>query len=298
MLGATGFVGSAVVEALTRRGAGVRHVRAPRLTTSARTAEAVLRAVHHGAAASVVDALSDRLRGVDAVVNAAGLATASSVATDALYGANALLPAFVTAAVSGLEGAPRFVHVSSAAVQGRAVRLDESPVTRPFSAYSHSKALGEAVVGPAGTVFRPTSVHGAGRPTTALLRRLVSSPIASVAGEGASPTPQVQVVNVGDAIAFVTLTGDPPPRFVLQPAEDLTVAGLVRLLGGREPRHVPEGLARAVVRVGFGLGGRSPRLAGPARRLEMLWFGQGQERGWLAGRWRPPAGPEGWRELW
>jgi len=248
------------------------------------------------AVGTALGALREAVQECDAVVNAAGVARAASGWDAAMVGANALLP--LVAAHARPAGA-RLVHVSSVAVQGRARVLDESLHYAPFSPYSASKALGEqALLGcPDVVVFRPTSVQGPGRDVTRTLARVLSSPVASVAGPGTAATPQVLVANVADAVAFVTLTPERPPRVVLQPAEGLTVAELVRLVGKREPRHVPTPLARLVVASGAVLGRWSGPVAGASRRLEMMWFGQDQAASWLDGRWSAPVGREGWREL-
>lgn len=297
VLGSSGFVGSAVVEALGRRGAAVSRVTAPRLTSGARD----LRRLRADLTDPVVVRETERLRSdladCSVVVNAAGLATATAGGHEALMGADALLPGVV--ALAAPPGA-RLVHVSSAAVQGRREVLDESSDTQPFSPYSVAKAWGEALVRErAGDTvcFRPTSVHGPGRAVTRTLTRALGSPVASVAGAGDRPTPQVLVANVADAISYVATTAEPPPPFVLQPWEGLTTAELVRLLGGREPRHIPESVARAAVASGYRVARWSGGAAGTARRLEMMWFGQPQEPGWLDARWRPPHGREAWKEL-
>ena len=298
VLGATGFVGTAVCEALVRHGAEIAPVTAPRLRTSARSATAVR--AESRAHDDSVSALAIALGSADVVVNAAGVADSGSGDADGLYGANALLPAILAEAVDRLGREVRLVHVSSAAVQGRTRRLDETPTVAPFSPYSDSKALGEqALLGRSSTVvFRPTSVQGRGRAVTRQLVRFLGSPLASVAGSGDGATPQVLVENVADAVAFVALTTDVPPAVVLQPAEALTTASLVRVLGGREPRHVPRSVARLLVSAMMLLGRRSGRAAGIGRRLEMLWFGQDQVDGWLVGAgWRPVAGHEVWRTL-
>lgn len=296
VIGATGFVGSAVVSAAQSRGASVLPVRAPRLTTSARTLEQLESESTTQAELALADALSD----ADVVVNAAGVADAAAGGEDVLYGANALLPLVIARAVGRGNRPARLVHVSSAAVQGRTERLDESPRMAPFSPYSAAKALGErAVLGRPGVViFRPTSVHGAERPVTQRLVRVLRSKLASVAGEGTRPTPQVLVANTADAIVFTALSAD-APAIVLQSGEGLTTAELVRVVGGQEPRHIPERLARAVVSA-LALGGerRLPRLTVTGRRLEMMWFGQDQVSGWLdAAGWRPVVGIEGWEQL-
>ncbi len=293
VLGATGFVGTAVVRALEARGLDVRPVRAPRLSTGARDLAAMRAELATPPVQRHVARLRADLAGADVVVNAAGLAQATS-GGDALYGADALLPGVVAAACPDLA---RLVHVSSAAVQGRRPVLDESGEHEPFSPYSRAKALGELMVGSRGTCFRPTSVHGEGRAVTRTLARLCASPLASVAGKGAQPTPQVHVANVGDAIAFTAATDEQVPPVVLQPSEGLTTASLVQRLGGREPRHVPESLAGRLIEVGHRLGSRSGRASGLTRRVEMLWTGQAQSPGWLDGRWTPVVGPDAWKDL-
>ena len=297
VLGANGFVGAAVVDALERRGAVVTRVQAPRLTSRARAPRDLRADLQDSVVVREVEALRRDLANCSVVVNAAGVATATALGHDTLFGADALLPAVVAGATSG--GA-RLVHVSSAAVQGRREVLDESSETAPFSPYSAAKSVGEILVAERDgetVCFRPTSVHGRDRAVTRTLARALRSPVASVAGEGDRPTPQVLVGNVADAIAHVATTLEVPPPVVLQPWEGLTTAGLVRLLGGREPRHLPDAMARAAVATAFRVGRRSGGAAGVARRMEMLWFGQRQELGWLDNRWRPPFGHEAWKEL-
>lgn len=296
VLGGSGFVGRAVVEGLERRGADVRTVVAPRLQTGRRDMAGLADELMRSPVADVISRLRRDLAGATVVVNAAGLAAATSDG-DSLFGADSLLPGVVAAATPPTA---RLIHVSSAAVQGRRPVLDETTEVAPFSPYSQAKALGERVVlrrGGDTVVFRPTSVHGHGREVTHTLRRVLSTPAASVAGRGDRPTPQVLVGNVGDAIAFVALTADPPPSVVLQPAEGLSTGDLVRLLGAREPRHVPTPVARVIVSAGAAAGRLSGPIAGIARRLEMMWFGQAQRSGWLADRWTPPLGRQAWEEL-
>lgn len=296
VLGGSGFVGGAVVEALERRGASVRSVVSPRLRSVHRDVVSLASELTQAPVSDVIADLRRSLSGAAVVVNAAGLATATADG-DALFGADALLPGVVAAAVP--QGA-RFVHVSSAAVQGRRLILDETTDVEPFSPYSAAKVLGEQLVlrrGGETVVFRPTSVHGRDRRVTTTLCRVLSSRVASVAGSGDSPTPQVLVGNAGDAIAFVALSPDSPPPVVLQPAEGLSTGDLVRLLGAREPWHVPVPLARAIVGFVSMAGRSSGRIAGIARRLEMMWFGQSQQVGWLAGRWTAPLQREAWKEL-
>jgi nucleoside-diphosphate-sugar epimerase len=296
VLGASGFVGRAVVEALD--GHDVLPVRTPRLTTSARTSVALIeQAAEHPA----VTELATAFVGCDVVVNAAGDPDASSLDLDGLYAANALIPR-VALVASAVAGVPRFVHVSSAVVQNDKPVLDQSEDLRPFSPYSAAKVAGEQVLRdglpPGVTVvrYRPPSVHAPGRRVTRMIARIARSPMATVAGPGDSPSPQAQLPNVAAAVAFLATTDLTPPAVVVHPSEGVTTGGLMRdLSGGREPRHLPPVLARLVVRMAK-LAGRVHRpTAANARRVELLWFGQGQSASWLDDSgFVPPVGPEGW----
>jgi nucleoside-diphosphate-sugar epimerase len=299
LLGSTGFVGRAVATELARRGIEVRTVAAPRLPWPLGMRRG-LPELPSGVRQDIVDGLAGEMAGATVVVNAAGRPDGTAPTSPHLYGANALLPTLVDRATRQ-AAAGRFVHISSAAVQGRAP-LDETPRVAPFSPYTGSKALGEKLLlaEPAAgrVVFRPTWVHEAGRPQTRALVRLAASPAACVAGDGTAPTPQVLVSDVAEAVAALVLASGPVPPIVLQPPSGMTTGRLLRLLGGREPRHVPDQLARAAVHGLYGYG-RLGRYAGAhARRVEMLLFGRRQEPGWLAGRRAvAPLRPAAWRRL-
>jgi len=299
VLGASGFVGTAVSAALTEH--EVVRIQAPRLVTSERDPG---RLIEEGRAVEGVHALAEALAGVAAVVNCAGDPDASSLAEDGLFGANALLPCVVREAAS-LARVPRLVHISSAVVQNDKETLDDSEDLRPFSPYSASKCAAEQALRswPADDVgvvrYRPPSVHAAGRRVTEMIGRIASSRASSVAGDGSWPSPQAQLPNVAAAIAFLATSTTVPPPVVTHPWEGVTAAGLMRdLSGGREPRHLPVGLARSLVRLAKLLGHAHRPTAANARRLEILWLGQQQRESWLVGAgYVPPVGLGGWKEL-
>lgn len=297
VFGATGFVGRAVVDEVRNRGAEVKTLRTPRLPPSPVNQTRLSLANHDALVAEIARQIS----GVDAVVNAAGNPDASLRDEPALMAANAVLPAVLASAVRS-AGVPRFVHVSSAVVQGAAPRLDESANTAAFSAYSRSKVLGELLVqelaGPATVVYRPPSVHARDRRVSRMTARIARSPISSVARPGSSPSPQALLKNVADAIAFLATTEAQPPSIVAHPAEGLTTASVLTLLGGRPPHEIPHWLAKAMVRTLIVCGKVMPQIAANARRVEMLWLGQSQAPSWLTqAGWSPVAGHEAWREL-
>jgi nucleoside-diphosphate-sugar epimerase len=295
VLGATGFVGTAVCAALHARGAQVVPRRAPRLgpVDEKRVSSA---AVDH---AELVNELAQEIRSATAVVNAAGLADSGHGDVGAMMAANGALPSVLASAcrVAGV----RLVHVSSAAVQGRSALLDESPRVAPFSVYSASKAAGERAVlemGGDAVVYRPPGVHAAHRSVTRAIGRVARSRLSSTTAPGNDNTAQALLGNVADAVAFLALTELDVPHIVAHPSEDLTTAELLTLLGGHRPRLLPQPVTKAVVATATAAGRMSPRVAANARRLEMLWLGQDQGMSWLTqAGWKPPISRSGWEQI-
>jgi len=298
VVGATGFVGTAVTSALRAAGHEVRRVRAARLRESSFDVREVC---DHARTRPELDTLSGELAGCSAVVNAAGVADAGGGDWPVIAGANGLLPGVIALAAARAE-VHRVVHVSSMAVQGRIAVLDESLNYDSFSAYSRSKQLGEQVIlnlDPDGRVLilRPGSVHGAGRRVTSTLTHFARSRLSSVAGTGEQPSPQSLVANVAGAIVLL-VEADDAPRVVLQPWEGVTTGSLLRRLGGREPHHVPAAAARAALGPLRAAGAASPAAQAWARRLELLWFGQLQAQGYLDRiGFQPQHGDAAWSTL-
>lgn len=296
IFGSTGFVGSAIASCVRDKGHRVLALRTPRLDP-----------IHERAACNYVEEhadevaqLSSRIAGSDAVINAAGNPNASERDQDALRAANGVVPGLVAKAVNE-SGVRRFVHVSSAVVQGRLPQLDETSEYDAFSDYAQSKVLGEQLAhkyfAPA-VVYRPPSVHGVDRRVTRSISRLGKTGLLPVAAPSSSPTPQALIHNVSDAISTLALSLDDPPPVVIHPWEGLTTSEVIEILGGRRPRVVPRGAARLVVRGSEVLGRGIPAVAANARRLEMLMFGQQQASSYLTrSGWVPPFGADSWMKL-
>jgi nucleoside-diphosphate-sugar epimerase len=296
VFGATGFVGAEVVRALRNRGVSVSPMTTPRLPpVRADQAENFLQHFSDD-----IGALAQRLLKTDCVVNSAGVAEAANTDEGSLTAANGLVPGYLAMAAF-MASVPRFVQVSTAAVQGRTEVLDSSPNVSPFSPYSRSKALGTVLARKAhpGTIeYRPPGVHGVDRRVSQLTARIARSRVSCVARPGTSPSPQALLRNVADAIAFLAITQMPPPAIVAHPSEGLTTASLLVLLGGRRPLEMPRALAKLAVAMGMACGRVAPAVAVNTRRIEMLWFGQSQEPSWLThAGWKPPAGEDAWKEL-
>lgn len=297
VVGGSGFVGRATTAALERRGVDVTVMRAPRL-------DSVPPAQTRGAAQSEAvrhTGLVEAMRGQDVVINAAGQSNASSGEVGSLIAANSVLPAVLAWAATE-AGTGRFVHVSSAAVQGQAPVLNESRERRPFSAYSRSKALAEELLeevdDPRVVVYRPPGVHGPERQITQMLSRVAASPLSTVASPGTCPTPQSHIENVADAIAYLATCTDQPPRVVIHPWEGHSTAQFLEILGGRVPRQLPRLFTTLIITILGRVATLSAPLAANARRLDMMWHGQAQAPSWLTEQgWSPPAGMDEWREL-
>lgn len=294
VVGGSGFVGAAIAERLRARGSEVTCVTSPRISGTV----GVL-----APSPAEVSAVADLFGTATCIVNAAGVSDAVSGDTDVLDGANGLLPGLLARACR--ERGLRFIHVSSAAVQGRRF-LDSTDTYAPFSPYSRSKVIGERAVLAVGgdvCIFRPPGVHAPSRQVTRSIIRLARSPLSSVASPGTGNAPQAQLINVADAVAFLATHEGIVPSIVHLPSEGVSTARLLSALGQRHPVVLPRLIARFMVtatRAASTLAASTlhVELTGHVRRLEILWFGQEQAPSWLSTvGWEPPIGPEGWDQM-
>lgn len=279
--GGSGYVGNAICKSLSSSNHDVVPASAPRLSWNGKLTEDGL---FSSVSEQAVSQVANVMRGSDVVINAAGL-TDPALDSHELIGANALLPLVLLRACQS-AGVKRFIHVSSAAVQGR-MTLNEDAHTNPVGTYATSKALGETMLRMAAgkrvqlVIYRPTSVQGPGRQVTARIRSLASSPLSICARRGDDPTPQVHIDNVGIACSHLSSERTVPPTVVLHPWEGWTTRTFLRSLSGQEPRLLPRGIARLITSGTRALTKISPSTSPSARRLELLLLGQDQASGWF-----------------
>lgn len=296
VLGASGFIGSAVVRRARDLGLQVRTVKAPRLSLDPHLADHAPKSENYE---REIRSLSEKFVKGSTIINAAGTAEAAAEETRELFGANALLPWLIAQAAIAAE-VRRLVHISSAAVKGR-LQLNSEPTTAAFSPYSRSKAVGESwlrtITGAQITILRPTSVHGKGRKVTETLQRIARSPLSSVAGSGNQRTPQIQLETVARSVLILATHEGTVPAITLTPDEKIEGGAFLALLGGHQPIRIPTQLAKATVGAIRIVGRTQGKIAANSRRLELMWFGQRQTTSWLDQFPEARAPRSAWREL-
>jgi nucleoside-diphosphate-sugar epimerase len=253
--GATGFVGSHLVEALRGRGVEVTALaRSP--AKAAGLAPLGVRVV----AGSLHDrpALAEAVAGQDVVYHVAGLVAARDEAEFLAANRDGTQNLVDSA---GRAEVQRFVLVSSMAAagpaaKGRPLTGDEPP--RPVTAYGRSKLASERVVTASGlswTVVRPPTVYGPRDLEVLKIFRLARLGIAPVLGDG---TQELSMVHAADLAEALIRGGSCPAAvgrtyYACHP-EIVTGAELAREVGrvmGRSPAliRVPAPIGRGVLRV-------------------------------------------------
>jgi len=262
--GATGFVGSHVVEALLERG--------ERVTVLARSAHKAERLVERGARLVVGDlddraALRDAVRDQDTIIHVAGLIAAGDPAEYDRVNREGTRNV-VTAAEE--TGHPRFVLVSSLAAAGPASPgrpLDGHEEPAPVTAYGRSKLAGEAVLRSSAlrwVILRPPVVYGPRDTELLKVFRIARSGIVPVFGSARQELSAVYAPDLALALLHVAEAEQTTGRtyFACHP-EIVTSGSLARTIAralGREARVVP--LPAPVVTATLALIGLGARLAG------------------------------------
>lgn len=224
--------------------------------------------------------LSKAITRCTVVVNAAGAAQPDAGSIETLLKPNVILPLILQRACAESRVTKHLVHLSSAAVQGASSVLDETSRVDPVSPYSESKAFAEQALLTSSyvdqvltTIYRPTSVQGAGRKTSAALRRATRNRLMPQLGHGEKPLPLTSVSAVARAVAV--LAQSDTGGIVLHPWEGVTQKLLLEAARPQSRRLVIasffEKPLQRLLNLGVSAGGS---FAGRFRRVELLMFGQ------------------------
>jgi nucleoside-diphosphate-sugar epimerase len=251
--GATGFVGSHLVDALQRRGATV--------TALARSPDKAASLISQGirvVAGHLHDetALLQAARDQDVVYHVAGVVAARNEAE--FLRANRDGTKHVVAAAES-AGTRNFVFVSSLAAGGpspRGLALDGSEPPRPVTSYGRSKLASEEVVRSSRlqwSIVRPPMVYGPRDREVFKVFRLVRYGIAPLFGDG---TQELSAVHAADLANALVLASEAPTgkTYVACHPEVFTSAEFARVIGRTMERSVrtlkvPPMLGRALLSV-------------------------------------------------
>lgn len=251
--GASGFVGRAVCDVLSARGAQVVRV-------SRAIGDSVDVACDLGDARSS-EGLRLAFEGATAVVHAAAHVHRPDESAEEISRFRAVnvggTERVVRAAASA--GVTRIVYVSTIGVHGfRRGSSTEDDVPEPESAYASTKLLGESIVtaGAADArIVRLATVYGAGDMANfARLGAAIARGRFVIPGDGSTRKSVIAIDDAAELIADVTLRDAVVPTMHLASPRPVSIAevcdGFARAFGVRPPRRVPLGLLRMVGSVG------------------------------------------------
>jgi nucleoside-diphosphate-sugar epimerase len=262
--GATGFVGSHLVERLRQGGHEVTVlVRSPGKAgaLAALGVRQVAGDLHDSAA------LAQAAQGQDVVFHVAGLVAARNEAEFLRANRDGTKNVAAAAAEGGVR---RFVLVSSMAAGGPAERgrpLVGTEPARPVTAYGRSKVAGEQAVRTSGvpwTIVRPPMVYGPRDREVLKIFRLARLGVGPVFGAGDQELSAVHAADLAEALVAVAESGAAQEQlYYACHAEIFSSGGLVHAVGaamGRRVRtiSVPLSVGRALL----GATGIAARLAG------------------------------------
>ncbi len=271
--GASGFIGQHIVRVLAERGYNVRAAaRHPIVFDSPRVEGVAVGDMSRSFAAEFL------VRGVDAVIHAAGLSHARTDLPAAAYTAINVDATRQLARAARSARVKRFVLMSSIRAQVGATYpevVTEGTPAAPTDAYGRSKQAAEAVVAQMlegssthWTVLRPVLVYGPGvKGNMATLMRLAALPVPLPFGALKARRSLVSIGNLISAIQYVLQTQTAEnASFIVADPTSLTMAEIIRALrkGAGRPDFmlpVPEASLAALLRM-VGKPGFADRLMG------------------------------------
>lgn len=208
--GATGFVGSHVVDVLLEHGHSVRYI--ARATSNLRWLEGKDVTRVDGSLFDV-NSLKGAVEGIDVVIHVAGL-TAAKNEQEFLRGNFEATRNLLDAVRAYNPGLSRFVHISSLAVVGPSTSVDapvdENSPLRPITAYGRTKKLAEDAVREASdipsTIVRPPAVYGPRDEAILTFFQTVCKGLATYIGFGDKSVSLVHVRDLARGIVMAAMS--------------------------------------------------------------------------------------------
>jgi len=208
--GATGFVGSHVVDELLRRNFKVAYI--ARATSNHRWLEGLDVELREGSLYDR-DSLKNALRDIDVVIHVAGQIAGKNEAD--FYNGNVVATKNLLNAIKEFQpNLKRYVHISSQAVTGPSLSADK-PVTeadtpKPITAYGRTKWQAEQIVHsfmdslPC-TIVRPPAVYGPRDEATLSFFQMVSKGVAPLIGFNGKLVSLIHVRDLATGIVEATI---------------------------------------------------------------------------------------------
>lgn len=267
--GASGFVGSAVVEKCLSAGMSV--------VPTGRSAAAVPIEGYFTADITAPDSLSEAMRNVDSVVHIAGLAHQFHKSQDPLPFFEINLKGTNNVARSAAAaGVRHFVFISTVVVYGtkESGPRDESTPCNPEGPYAESKYQAEQraaeIIGQTGaclTILRPAAVYGAGdRGNIARLMRAIDRRRFVWLGRGSNRKSLIHREDLARVCVEVLRAGCEGKEVYNVADAAYTMREIVETIAGGlrrsiPPFHIPSSLALSTAKVAAGLTGGMTRLS-------------------------------------
>jgi nucleoside-diphosphate-sugar epimerase len=249
--GATGFIGSHLVERLIKKNKITVLVRKTSKPIKLRSLSKLKVNIIYGDLTNQ-ESLTNATKNIDVIYHCAAMLGSPEITYKQIYEAN------VTGTKNLVKAAEqnkvkRFIHISTVAVFGTLKhKADESTICKPASDYDKTKYLSELAVKKSSlkyTIIRPTMVYGPGEMTNkAKMFRFIQKGLFRIIGDGKNLMALVYIGNLVDGILKAANTKKAISQtYIISDEHSYTmnkfIYTITKSLGVKTPSHLPKCLA-------------------------------------------------------